>query len=253
MMGIILIRLEALRFMKLLPHFYQVAGPGLSHSYDATAYLISGRQGLYLIDCGTPQGYSRIVENIRTLGFDPRDIKAIFGTHGHYDHVGSAALFLRDHHVPLHLHREDAGQVESGDSIKTTAGLLYGSVFPPCQVAAKVEAGIVVNDPHFTLEAMHTPGHTPGGVCYILKSAEITTLIAGDTLHGGFSLQVGSDEKAWRQSLDHLCARHYDNYVFGHCPPMLLGDADTRLDCLKRSFGIYYTPWFKVFDQTYRY
>lgn len=239
--------------MKLLPCFYQVAGPGLSHTYDATAYLLSGQTGLYLIDCGTPQGFGRIIDNIRFLGFDPANIKAIFGTHGHYDHVGSAALFLRDYHVPLYLHEADAAGVESGDPIKTTAGLLYGSVFPPCGVAEKVMPGPVLDDPLFTLEAVHTPGHTPGGVCYILKCGDITTLIAGDTLHGGFSLQVGSDESAWRNSLDKLCARHFDNYVFGHCPPMLLADADTRLDCLKRSFGIYYTPWFKAFDQTYRY
>jgi hypothetical protein len=56
--------------MKLLPHFFQVAGPGLSHTTDATAYLLEGQKGLYLIDCGTPFGYSLIVDNIRYLGFD---------------------------------------------------------------------------------------------------------------------------------------------------------------------------------------
>ncbi len=239
--------------MKLLPHFYQVAGPGLSHTTDATAYLLEGKKGLYLIDCGTVEGYGRIVDNIRALGFDPAGIKAILATHGHYDHVGAASLFLRDYYVPLHLHPADAGCVEAGDPMKTTAGLLYGRVFPPCPVAAPILPGVVIDDPHFTLEAVHTPGHTPGGVCFILSGAGTITLIAGDTLHGGFSLQAGSDEEAWRRSLDVLCARHYDHYVFGHCPAMLLGDADVRLDCLKRSFGIYYTPWFKAFDQTYRY
>ncbi len=239
--------------MKLLPHLYQVAGPGLSHTTDATAYLLKGQQGLYLIDCGTVEGYDRIVGNIRSLGFDPKEIRAIFATHGHYDHVGAAALFLRDFQIPLYLHRADAACVESGDPIKTTAGLLYGKVFPPCPVKASVEPGIVIEDPRFTLEAVHTPGHTPGGVCYIVRDAGMVTLIAGDTLHGGFSHQVGSDESAWRQSLSELCARHYDNYVFGHCPPTLLCDADERLDCMRRSFGIYYSPWFKAFDQTYRY
>lgn len=239
--------------MRLLPYFYQVAGPGLSHSTDATAYLLEGSDGLHLIDCGTAEGYSRIVENIRSLGFDPAKIKAIWATHGHYDHVGAAALFLRDFDVPLYVHQADIPRVESGDPILTTAGLLYGKEFPPCPVAGPIQPGMIIDDPHFTLEAVHTPGHTPGGVCFLLNCAGMTTLIAGDTLHGGFSLQTGSDEAAWRKSLDLLCARHYDHYVFGHCNPILLGDADARLDCLRRSFGIYYTPWFKAFDQTYRY
>lgn len=239
--------------MKLLPHFYQVAGTGLSHPSDATAYLLDGQHGLYLIDCGTPQGYDRIVDNIRSLHFDPNDIKSIWATHGHYDHVGAAAAFLRDYHIPLYLHAGDAAIVETGDPVKTTADLLYGTTFPPCPVAERITPGTVLEDPNFTLEAVHTPGHTPGGVCYILQSGGLTTLIAGDTLHGGFSTQVGSDEDSWRQSLDILCKGHYDHYVFGHCPPMLLSDADERLDCLRRSFGLYYMPWFKAFHQTYKY
>ena len=60
--------------MKLMEHLYQVAGVSLSHFYDATSYLIEGKDGLYLIDCGTPDGYGQIVENIRTLEFDPADL-----------------------------------------------------------------------------------------------------------------------------------------------------------------------------------
>ena len=107
--------------MKLMGHLYQVAGVSLSHFYDATSYLIEGKDGLYLIDCGTPDGYGQIVENIRTLGFDPADIRAIYGTHGHYDHVGAAALFKKDYGCRLYLHEADRKQVEEGDDVRTTA------------------------------------------------------------------------------------------------------------------------------------
>ena len=50
--------------MKLMNHLYMVAGVSLSHSFDATAYLIEGDAGLYLLDCGTPDGFFRITENI---------------------------------------------------------------------------------------------------------------------------------------------------------------------------------------------
>ena len=74
--------------MKLMPHVYQVAGVSLSHAYDAAAYLIEGTEGLYLLDCGTPDGFEAIIGNIQKLQFAPEDIRAVYGTHGHYDHVG---------------------------------------------------------------------------------------------------------------------------------------------------------------------
>ena len=45
--------------MKLLHNIYQVAGPGMSHGFDATAYLLKGKEGWFLIDCGTPRAMSR--------------------------------------------------------------------------------------------------------------------------------------------------------------------------------------------------
>ena len=50
--------------MKLLHNIYQVAGPGMSHGFDATAYLLKGKEGWFLIDCGTPEGYEQMKENI---------------------------------------------------------------------------------------------------------------------------------------------------------------------------------------------
>ena len=51
--------------MKLLHNIYQVGGPGMTHFFDATVYLIKGTQGWFLIDCGTPEGYEQIKANIR--------------------------------------------------------------------------------------------------------------------------------------------------------------------------------------------
>ena len=78
-------------------------------------------------------------------------------------------------------------------------------------------------------------------------------LIAGDTLHGGFNTEIGSDEQAWRTSLARLTARHFDWFTFGHCPPSLLADADERIRSISQSFANYYTPWFKDFYRSYPY
>lgn len=74
--------------MKLLTNIYQIGGPSLTHFFDAAVYLMKGKDGWFLIDCGTPEGYEQIKENVKKTGVDPAEIRFILGTHGHYDHVG---------------------------------------------------------------------------------------------------------------------------------------------------------------------
>lgn len=240
--------------MKLLPDFYQTSGGPLTDCNDATSYLLPAGEALYLIDCGTPEGYEALLANIRSLGHDPARITRIYGTHGHYDHVGAASLFARDFGTKLYLHEDDREQVETGDPIFTTAGLLYGKQFPPAKVDVLIREGDTFETDAGSIEILHTPGHSLGCCCFVLNHrAGMVVLIAGDTLHGGFSDRIGSSEALWRKSLDKLCARSYDCYTMGHSNPVLLSDADSRLDCLRRSFANYYNPWFKTFCDTYRY
>lgn len=240
--------------MKLMNRLYQVAGVSLSHSYDASAYLIEGADGLYLIDCGTPEGFDLIVNNIQSLGFDPREVKGIYGTHGHYDHVGGAALWKREYGSELYLHPSDREQVEQADQLKTTAALLYGNPFPACQV------DILLNDQDqvdfgngIQMEVLHTPGHTPGSVCFAMNCNGYQFLIAGDTIWGGFHAAIGSDEDLWRESLEKITARHFDGYSFGHVGANVIADADARLEEAKRQFAVYYNPWFKPMKDSFRY
>lgn len=239
--------------MKMLNNFYQVAGTSLSHSFDATAYLVKDEKGYYLIDCGTPEGYAQIVENIRSLSIDPAEIHTILATHGHYDHVGAANLWRRDFGCRLLIHQMDRQQVEQGDSELTSASLLYGVEAAPTCVDGVLRDGAVFCVEDGTLEVMHTPGHTMGSVVFILTRGDESVLIAGDTIWGGFSAKIGSNEQLWRQSLERITARHYDYYTFGHIGPQLLADADRRLLDAKKQFANYYNPWFRRFDERYRY
>ncbi len=240
--------------MKLLPSFYQVGGPSLTARDDATAYLLPCGDALTLIDCGTPEGYPALVANIRKSGFDPARVTRILGTHGHFDHVGAASLFASDFGTALLLNGADREQVETGDPVKTTASLLYGKEFPPAKVHAALADGDAFETDAGMLSVLHTPGHSMGSCCFALSHrCGQEVLIAGDTLHGGFSPLIGSDEAIWKTSLQRLCAMHFDSYTMGHCAPVLFCDADRRLDCLRRSFANYYNPWFKNFFEEYTY
>ena len=172
--------------MKLLPGVYQVAGPNVSHSFDATAYLLPAGDSLYLIDCGTPEGFAQIVDNIRSLGFDPSRLARIYATHGHYDHVGAAGLFAQAFGTQLYVHALDREQVETGDSERTSASLLYGAAFPPTPVHGVIAQGDAFATDAGSWTVLHTPGHTKGGVCYVIEKERV--IFSGDTL---FRLSVG--------------------------------------------------------------
>lgn len=239
--------------MKLLHNIYQVGGPSLTHFFDATVYLLKGTEGWFLIDCGTPEGYEQIKENILKVGVKPEEIRFILGTHGHYDHVGAAHLWKEEFGCKLFLHEKDVEQVENGDSEKTSAALLYGTESVPCKVDGRIEEGDVWQGENLTVEAIYTPGHTMGSVSFDVKTGDYNLLIAGDAVWGGFCEKIGSNEAAWFETLDKITARHFDFYTFGHVNPQLIADADKRLQEAKMAFANYYNPWFKTFFEEYRY
>lgn len=157
--------------MKLLPGVYQVAGPNVSHSFDATAYLLPAGESLYLIDCGTPEGFAQIVDNIRSLGFDPSRLARIYATHGHYDHVGAAGLFAQAFGTQLYVHALDREQVETGDSERTSASLLYGRVLPAHPGTRRDRPGRRFCHGRRLLDHPAHPGAQPGSCCFALDHA----------------------------------------------------------------------------------
>ncbi len=62
---------------------------------EVTSHLIATPAGHLVIDCGFAATVPQVLANIRTLGFDPRDVKWLLISHPHYDHVGGIAD-LRD-------------------------------------------------------------------------------------------------------------------------------------------------------------
>ena len=59
------------------------------------SYLFATSEGHILFNTGMPESGPLIVESIRTLGFDPKDIKILINGHGHIDHAGAFAYFKK--------------------------------------------------------------------------------------------------------------------------------------------------------------
>ncbi len=100
-------------------------------------------------------------------------------THSHWDHIADAAEAKRRWNVPLYVHEEDAANLESPGA----DGLPL--MFPIEGVKADhfLKDGQQLEVGQLKIEVIHTPGHTPGGVCFWLKENEL--LISGDTLFKG--------------------------------------------------------------------
>ncbi len=129
------------------------------------------------------------------------EIVLIVNTHGHWDHVADNAPLAQATGAPIAIHTADAAQ------LARPAGAL-GSLpwdIPPSHADRVLMEGDAVHVGATTFTVLHTPGHTPGGIC--LYSAAWSLLISGDTLfagsYGRYDLP-GGDPGALRDSLARL-------------------------------------------------
>jgi len=204
-----------------------VAGPGITHEWDAGAYLITAGHRPALVDCGS--GLGDLDAALATVGVLPRDLAVVVATHGHFDHVGDGAR-LHARGIPVLVHPGDANAVAAGDAVRTGAAALYGTTFPAFTPAACEDGDRIDLGAGVVLDVVHTPGHTPGSICLVVHLFGQRLLLAGDTLWGAFSPAIGSDELAWRDSLDRLAGLELDALTFGHAPAGLLDQPHARID-----------------------
>ena len=69
----------------------------------ASAFVVQGDGGAVLVECGCAVAFDGLVGQLAALGLAPRDLAALFVTHIHLDHAGSAGHFAREG-VPVFVH-----------------------------------------------------------------------------------------------------------------------------------------------------
>ncbi len=237
--------------VRLLDNLFVVSGEKLTHIWDANAYLIGGDEPT-LIDCGGLEGYPMLKRNLAELGYQPKDIRRVIATHGHWDHLSAMSLLRRESDATLLLHPAEKLVVETGDWERTSA-FLYNCAFPPTPVDGLIYDGDILRVGKFEMRVLHTPGHTPGGVCFWMNAGGLKILIAGDTLFGGYHPKIHSNLDDWIQSVDRLLELDFDVMTIGHCPPGLIFDAKRRVREARDRLGVYFDPWFKPFYHYFRY
>ena len=106
-----------------------------------------------------------------------RKVTAVLLTHGHFDHMLFAQHWL-DIGAKLYVHALDAQALRS-PSLNLSQVVNAQLVLPGADVL--LQEGDVICEAGVELTVLHTPGHTPGGVCYLSGK----TLFSGDTLFYG--------------------------------------------------------------------
>lgn len=200
---------------EIVDGIYIIGGPDISHSSDATAFVLDFGSELVMIDSGAGGSFRIMVENIEKAGLNPHDISMLILTHCHIDHIGSAPQFKRNFSCELVIHDLDADAVENGDPVLTAANW-YDTEFPPTPVDRRLtgDSGeFQINDE--TLHFLHTPGHTPGSIALYIDRGDKRVLF-GQDIHGPFLPSFGSDIEEWKKSMKKLLDLEADILCEGH-------------------------------------
>lgn len=109
------------------------------------------------------------------------EVGKILLTHGHIDHVGGAAALAARLNVPIEgPQREDAFWL---DQLPEQCRMFGFPATPALTPDRWLDDGDTVTVGGLTLDVVHTPGHTPGHVCFIDRSEKLA--IVGDVLFAG--------------------------------------------------------------------
>ena len=150
------------------------------------------------------------------------EIKYILATHGHFDHIGAVAELKTALGAEFLAHQDDFFFIEDGKN----AALRWGvHIQQPPKPDRFIEDGDKIKIGKFEFKVIHTPGHSPGGVCFLYDRI----LFGGDTLFQGSigrtDFRKGSFEDLKNSIRKRLYSLPDDTIVYtGHGPPTTIGD-----------------------------
>jgi hydroxyacylglutathione hydrolase len=123
---------------------------------------------------------------LTTLAADRLTVVHIINTHGHFDHAGANRRLKEVSGADILIHSADAPMLTQLSASASAWGLRADDS-PAAD--RHLEDGDTVSFGNHTLKVLHTPGHTPGGICLYIEYPAAGTLkkavFVGDTLFAG--------------------------------------------------------------------
>jgi hydroxyacylglutathione hydrolase len=162
---------------------------------------------------------------LKTLEDLKVNVRYLLHTHAHFDHIGATAGLKATLSAPSCLHRSD----ELIYNNLPMQGKMFGMEFLPAPPVEKfLEDEEILSFGENQLQVIHTPGHSPGSVCFRLLGSE-EVLYSGDTLFyqsiGRSDLWGGDQTQLVTSIKNRLLPLNGDLPVFpGHGPRTRIGD-----------------------------
>jgi glyoxylase-like metal-dependent hydrolase (beta-lactamase superfamily II) len=123
-------------------------------SFENNCYLVSCRQTGEAVIIDPAAEAPKIIREARG-----KKIKYILITHGHMDHIGALDEVREKIQAPVGIHERDSR------ALRQKADFFLAD-------------GQVLKIGHLEMKTLHTPGHTPGGICFLIGNV----LFSGDTI-----------------------------------------------------------------------
>lgn len=146
-------------------------------------HLINTGDGLILLDSGYLGAEHLLVDSIWRAGFDPKNVRWIIHTHGHFDHFGASNEFKRMYGTKLAISRVDAESIRQ----KPHRASIDTNSFPYAEVPDfdyEIEDGEIFELGGVKIRCVLTPGHTQGVLSLFFNvTYNSNTYLAG--MYGG--------------------------------------------------------------------
>jgi glyoxylase-like metal-dependent hydrolase (beta-lactamase superfamily II) len=162
---------------------------------SVSAFLINTGSSLVLIDAGAGALFGptlgRLIGNLRTSGYSPEQVDAIYVTHLHGDHVGGLMDGDRRQfpNATVHADKHEAdhwlSQAQMDAAPESAKGVYKGAMASINPYAAAGRFKTFEGDTELTpgIRAVAAHGHTPGHAIYVVESAGEQLVLWGDLMH----------------------------------------------------------------------
>ena len=150
-------------------------------AFETNCYILresATAKNCLIVDAGL--GAGELINFLKEHKLNP---VAVVLTHGHIDHIaGVAALRAEFADIKVYIHKADGKMLTEEEQIRFQT-TLAGVQFNGCPADLFVEDGVIIEQAGIKLQVLHTPGHTPGGICLYSKDEGI--VFTDDTLFAG--------------------------------------------------------------------